>query len=204
VHNIKDFFEYILERVDLNLDLHFYTNTTIDTLDYSGDQWNGGSKLVIACNRNKSRELSNDIQVFNDIPNPYKNCKIIQKGIILIEAMPFLNYETAAHELKILTDYLNQFKFQGFPLVVLCDDANFSSANYTNFLWVSFSRSNPAHDIYGVCSGIRNKHWHCKDTFIIDSRIKTHHAPELVVDPHTHRTVDQVISKNPSLRNLFT
>jgi len=80
VHQVKDFFEYIFERVDFNQDLHFYTNTTIDTLDYSGNQWNGGSKLVVACNRNKSRKLSSELQAFNDIPDPFKNCKLIQKG----------------------------------------------------------------------------------------------------------------------------
>lgn len=204
VHQVKDFFEYIFERVDFNQDLHFYTNTTIDTLDYSGNQWNGGSKLVVACNRNKSRKLSSELQAFNDIPDPFKNCKLIQKGIVLIEAPPFLNYEAATQELKLLTEYLNQHKFQGFPLVVLCDDSNFSSANYSNFLWVAFTRSNPSHDIYGVCAGFRNKHWFCKDTLIIDSRKKPHHAPDLVVDPQTSRTVDHIISKNKTLKKLFT
>ena len=34
--NIPAFFDYVLKRIDLERDIHFYTNTTIDTLDYSG------------------------------------------------------------------------------------------------------------------------------------------------------------------------
>ena len=36
-HNIQAYLEYVLERIDLTRDVHFYTNTTMDTLDYSGD-----------------------------------------------------------------------------------------------------------------------------------------------------------------------
>lgn len=39
---------YILERIDLQRDIHFQTNTTIDTLDYSGTGLNTGSKVVFA------------------------------------------------------------------------------------------------------------------------------------------------------------
>ena len=37
VNNEKEFFHFLLERVNWERDMHFYTNTTIDTLDYSGD-----------------------------------------------------------------------------------------------------------------------------------------------------------------------
>ncbi len=48
VRNVPDFFRHVLERVDWRRDLHFQTCTTIDTLDYSGDALNQGSKVVIA------------------------------------------------------------------------------------------------------------------------------------------------------------
>ncbi len=47
-HHEIDFLAYILERLDLHRDIHFYTNTTIDTLDYSGTGLNTGSKVVFA------------------------------------------------------------------------------------------------------------------------------------------------------------
>ena len=48
IHDVPEFLRHLLERVDWRRDLHFQTPTTIDTLDYSGDGLNEGSKLVIA------------------------------------------------------------------------------------------------------------------------------------------------------------
>jgi 4-hydroxy-3-polyprenylbenzoate decarboxylase len=48
IHDVEGFFRHVLERVDLTRDLHFQTNTTIDTLDYTGTGLNAGSKLAVA------------------------------------------------------------------------------------------------------------------------------------------------------------
>ena len=47
-HNIQDYLYFILQRIDLSRDVHFYTKTSIDTLDYSGESLNSGSKVVLA------------------------------------------------------------------------------------------------------------------------------------------------------------
>ena len=57
VNNEEEFFLHFLERVDWKRDLHFQTRTTIDTLDYSGDDLNEGSKVVIAAAGKKKRNL---------------------------------------------------------------------------------------------------------------------------------------------------
>jgi len=44
--NIPAFMQYFLQRINLERDIHFYTNTSIDTLDYSGTGLNKGSKVV--------------------------------------------------------------------------------------------------------------------------------------------------------------
>lgn len=201
--NIPGFFNYILERIDWRFDLHFYTNTTMDTLDYSGDNWNSGSKLVIACNRNKMRDLGDNTSVFHNLPFPYNNVKLIQRGIICIEGPKFINYQQATIQLKILLDYLSHDSFKNFPLVILCDDSHFMTADYSNFLWTSFTRSNPSHDIYGVDAKTEYKHWSCNHTLVIDARIKPHHAPPLETDPGANAKVDDIIFKNPELKKLF-
>jgi len=48
IHDIPAFFTHLLERIQWERDLHFQTETTIDTLDYSGSGLNRGSKLVVA------------------------------------------------------------------------------------------------------------------------------------------------------------
>ena len=44
IHDIPQFFRHLLERVDWRRDVHFQTETTIDTLDYSSAGLNVGSK----------------------------------------------------------------------------------------------------------------------------------------------------------------
>ncbi len=48
IHDISAFLQSLLERIDWRRDLHFQTRTTIDTLDYSGEGLNAGSKVVMA------------------------------------------------------------------------------------------------------------------------------------------------------------
>jgi 4-hydroxy-3-polyprenylbenzoate decarboxylase len=201
--NIPDFFNYILERIDWKYDLHFYTNTTMDTLDYSGGHWNAGSKLVIACNRNKMRDLNDNVAAFQNIPNPFTNARLIQRGIVCIEGPEFENYQQANTQLKTLLDYLSQDSLKNFPLVILCDDSKFMTSDYNNFLWATFTRSNPSHDIYGVDAKTEYKHWSCNHNLVIDARIKPHHAGPLETDPITKTKVDEIIFKNSDLKKIF-
>jgi 4-hydroxy-3-polyprenylbenzoate decarboxylase len=66
-----------------------------------------------------------------------------------------------------------------FPLVVLVDDSEFTARNLNNFLWVTFTRSNPAVDIDGIGAEVVHKHWGCRGSLVIDARRKPQHAPPL-------------------------
>jgi len=86
------------------------------------------------------------------------------------------------------------------PLVVIADDAKFVAENFANWLWVTFTRSNPSHDVYGVDSFVEHKHWGCRGALIIDARIKPHHAPPLIEDANVTAKVEKKFSWvwNPS------
>ena len=86
-----------------------------------------------------------------------------------------------------------------FPLVVVVDDAEFCGASLNNFLWVTFTRSNPATDIQGVDSFTDHRHWGCRGPLVIDARIKSHHAPPLVEDPETTAFVDALAASGGPL-----
>ena len=73
---------------------------------------------------------------------------------------------------------------------MIVDDSEFTARNAGNFLWVTFTRSNPAADIDGIDAFIDQKHWGCRGPLVIDARIKPHHAPPLVDDPEVERRVD--------------
>ncbi|MDQ3140628.1 MAG: UbiD family decarboxylase [Bacteroidota bacterium] len=201
--NIREFLAYTLMRVDWRMDLHFYTQTTIDTLDYSGDSWNSGSKLVIACHRGIQRTLGTGIPALLDQSSLVTEIKIIQPGILIFGCASFKNYPTAQTEIQTLSEHLASKDLSQYPLIILVDDATFSTADYNNFLWVTFTRSNPSHDIYGVNSFTHFKHWGCNGSLIIDARMKPHHAPVLEPDPDSVKRIDQMILRNDTLKKYL-
>ena len=195
--NIENFFTHLLERVDWSRDLHFYTNTTIDTLDYSGTGINQGSKVVIAAVGDKKRTLC------TVVPTELSEAKLVLQGVVALNFPSFTTYENAAQELEILNSQLSTLNLDGLQLILLVDDANFVSENLNNFLWVTFTRSNPANDIYGVNSFTQHKHWGCKGLLIIDARIKPHHAPLLVKNSEIEKRVDKLGEKGGSLYGVI-
>ena len=188
--DIEGFFHHILARIHFDRDLHFLTRTTIDTLDYSGQKMHEGSKLIIAVAGAEIRELS-DQQPKLELPPAFTSLRVVSKGIL---ALGVADRDKALADLQSLKESLSGL--EGFALLVLVDDAEFVAADFTNFLWVTFTRSNPSHDIYGPAENIENKHWSCAAPMIIDALKKPHHAPELIEDPEVSKSVDAFMSQN--------
>lgn len=203
VSNSEQFITHMLERVDWKRDLHFYTNSTIDTLDYSGTGLNAGSKLVIAAigeaRRTLSGELPNDLKLPNGLSNP----KMIMPGVMCIQAPAYIDAQTTEGEMKDLSNVLNGINMEATPLIIIADDSGFVVESMNNFLWVTFTRSNPAEDVHGVRSFTKAKHWGCEGPMIIDARIKPHHAPVLELDPETEKKVDKLGAKGASLHGII-
>jgi len=89
-----------------------------------------------------------------------------------------------------------------FPLLVVVDDASFAAAAVENFLWVTFTRSNPAADVHGVDAEIRHKHWGCRGPLVIDARLKPHHAPPVEEDATVTAAVDALCRAGGPLAGL--
>lgn len=201
-HDIAGFMGYILERMDLRRDIHFYTNTTIDTLDYSGTGLNSGSKVVLAAygdpKRELCREVPDELQGLRDFANP----RLVMPGVVAVEGPAFADYGQAAQEMAALGEAIHERgPLVSCPMIVVCDDSTFLSDTLNNFLWVTFTRSNPSHDMYGVNSGYEHKHWAC-DNMILDARIKPHQAPPLIPDPQVERHIERLFAKGGSLENV--
>jgi 4-hydroxy-3-polyprenylbenzoate decarboxylase len=88
-------------------------------------------------------------------------------------------------------------------LIVIVDDSEFTARQLKNFLWVVYTRSNPASDIHGIGSFTEQKHWGCRGSLVIDARIKPNHAPPLIEDPETTRRVDQLAAPNGPLHGIL-
>lgn len=202
-HDEVDFMTYILERIDLHRDVHFYTNTTIDTLDYSGTGLNSGSKVVLAAYGDQKRELCKDVPDELKDLREYENARLIMPGVVAIQGPAFTDYANAQHQLQELCDAIRERgPILSCPMIILCDDSTFMSATLQNFLWATFTRSNPSHDIYGVNSYYENKHWGC-DNLIIDARTKPHQAPPLVPDPTVEKNIERLFVKGASLGGIL-
>jgi 4-hydroxy-3-polyprenylbenzoate decarboxylase len=197
-NNIQSYFEYVLERIDLTRDVHFYTNTTIDTLDYSGTGLNTGSKAVFAAYGDKNRELCREVPEAMQQLQGFENAKLCMPGVVAIQ---ITNYELRITDLQEQLITLTS-KLISTPIIIICDDASFTAATLNNFLWVTFTRCNPANDIYGVNEFIKNKHWGCNGPLIIDARIKPHHAPILEKNLEVEKRVDRLFAKGSSLEKL--
>ncbi len=192
------FLVHMLERVDFTNDLHFHTNTTIDTLDYSGDGINSGSKIVIAAVGAAKYELLRggvDIKGFES--------KFVLPGVIAVKGRPFKDEKETALDVAGLEKSLLEQPVNGLRLIVLCDDPGFVGATLNNFLWVTFTRSNPAADVHGIGAFNKNKHWGCTGPLIIDARKKPHHAPELIKDPLVEKRIDELGRKGASLYGII-
>ena len=207
-HNVQAFMQYLLERIDLTRDVHFYTNTTIDTLDYSGTGINSGSKVVLAAYGEKLRELATEVPAELKELQGFVNPQVCMPGVVALQANAFTNYENAAKEIAALNAQLEPLlqttnsRLQTVPIIVIADDSSFTAATLNNYLWVTYTRCNPSHDMHGIAAFTEHKHWGCRGPLVIDARIKPHHAPALVKDPDVEKRVDQLFAKGGSLHGV--
>lgn len=202
IHDIPGFFRHVLERADWRNDLHFQTHTTIDTLDYSGTGLNEGSKVVIAVAGPVRRSLPTSIPSDLTLPEGFHTPQICLPGLLAIQAPHFPAEGDKAAE-RFGAFFSAAHPINSFPLIVLVDDSDFAARNLNNFVWVTFTRSNPAADIHGIGSFTQQKHWGCAGSLVIDARIKPHHAPPLIEDPAVSKRVDALAAPGGPLHGIL-
>lgn len=232
IHDVRAFFEHVLRRVDWRRDLHFQTQTTIDTLDYSGAGLNSGSKLVIAAAGPPVRELATQFSAA-DAAAPaeiagFRKPRVCFPGVLAVEGprlspapsfapRPTTAWRDAAAGHSAAGDsafgpgegerQMEAFcasiregdAWSRFTLIVVVDDSDFAARDLGNFLWATFTRSDPATDVYGAGAAVRHKHWGCRGPLVIDARVKPHHAPALSEDPDVVRRVDALAARGGPL-----
>ncbi|MBR2094762.1 MAG: UbiD family decarboxylase [Fibrobacter sp.] len=213
VNDVPAFFTHVLERIHFDRDLHFQTATTIDTLDYTGTSLNHGSKVVIAAAGVKCRELRNnpnDLESLS-LPQGFKVAAIVMPGILMIEGPATLAPNETADKsdnekpatFAELKASLAHWEFrENYPWISIIDEgaANVAANSGTstnnilsNFLWLTFTRSDPAQDIYGLDETVEEKHWKCNAPLIIDARIKPRHQKQLTVPAEIAAKAKQIL-----------
>mgnify|MGYP000312175927 FL=1 len=189
-HNVPAYLQFLLERIDLTSDIHFYTKTTMDTLDYSGENLNAGSKVVIAAYGDVKRSLASSVP--EQIHQLNANAKLVLPGIIALDAA-LINTKGLQEKLKGQgANLLNEL---GVVMLILTENPSWMAEESNNFLWACFTRTNPSHDMEGVDSFIDQKHWGSNGPLIFDATIKKHHAPPVEKNAAIEKRVDTILAK---------
>jgi len=202
IDDIAAFLDHVLRRVDWRRDLHFQTRTTIDTLDYSGTGLNEGSKVVIAAAGKPIRPLCTEVPTELVLPEEITNPHLALPGVLVLEAPAFTDYVDEQSRVERWCEAIHTP--DNVALITLSDDSGFSAETLENWLWSTFTRSNPSHDVYGIGAWTRHKHWGCDGPLVIDARIKPHNAPPLIEDPTATARAVALIQSNDALTRALT
>ncbi|MCQ2088831.1 MAG: UbiD family decarboxylase [Fibrobacter sp.] len=221
VNNVSEFFGHILERINFQRDLHFQTATTIDTLDYTGSSLNHGSKLIMAAAGIKRRELRSNLQDIDSLELPAgfdkKAVRIPMPGVLVIQAPEYngagaeTNRDVCNRDVcnradalvKELEASLEHWAFrENYPWISLIDfDKELDGSKLADFLWLTFTRSAPAQDLYGFHAQTVNKHWGCEAPIIVDARKKPHHQSALEVSADIKKRAREILISENILRD---
>jgi 4-hydroxy-3-polyprenylbenzoate decarboxylase len=189
-HHVQEYFEYIFARLDLANDIHFYTKTTMDTLDYSGDGLNTGSKVVIAAYGDVKRDLATLVPARLIALNI--QASLVMPGVVAVNAA---TYSTEALQKALEGQGAALLNQEGVVLIIRTEDPLWMASDLNNFLWAAFTRTNPSHDMDAIDAYTTNKHWAANGPLVFDATIKPHHAPPVLKDAAIEKRVDAILEK---------
>ncbi len=133
----------------------------------------------------------------------FVNPQLAMPGVIALQTNKFTTYEAANKEMEALNEQLSSVNCQLPTFLIICDDSSFVAERIGNYLWVTYTRCNPSHDIYGINAFTQNKHWGCNGSLVIDARIKPHHAPPVEKVPAIEKKVDRLFERGGSLYGII-
>lgn len=184
--DLKDFratLECVLERTRPETDLFIISNLSMDTLDYSGPEVNLGSKGVWLGVGDPIRELPREFQA-SEVPKGTGEVRVFCGGCLVITGPA---HDTDPNFPSRVSDHQ---AFGNWPMVVVVDDAHKATSTTAAFLWTTFTRFEPAADIYARSSVVRH-HLSYRAPIVIDARMKGTYPDELFCDPETAKTVSR-------------
>ena len=182
--DLRDFtglLEHILARVRWETDLFVFANLSMDTLDYTGPRVNEGSKGIILGLGDAVRELPGEFR--GALPPGITEAHVFCRGCLVVGGA------SAADDADLGRRIAAHPDFAPWPLVVLVDQAKEASASEINFLWTTFTRFDPASDIYAARERVAANHVVRTGPIVIDSRLRPGFPGELFADEETAHTV---------------
>lgn len=180
--NFPVLLEHVLERFQPETDLFVFSNVSMDTLDYTSGKVNEGSKAIMLGLGEPVRKLP---RLFaGELPRYVSSAEVFCGGCLVLQGGSFAEDEALAA--RVANDPL----FASWPLIVLHDDAGVARSA-PDFLWATWTRFEPAADIYAAKTSVRRHHLVYQAPIVIDARTKPGFPDELVVRDDIAALVDR-------------
>jgi 3-polyprenyl-4-hydroxybenzoate decarboxylase len=177
--------ETVLARCDWRRDLIVVSQTSQDTLDYTGPRVNHGSKALWMGLGEAARPLPERRDAGATLPEGVRAARPFCRGCLVLEGRSWL-------EDKGLADRVARFEgFREWPLLVLVDDAAEATSSTELFLWTTFTRMEPAADVHARATVVERFHVGLEPPVVFDCRMKPWYPEVLVADPETVALVDR-------------
>ena len=181
LHDFPRVLEHVLARVNWQTDFFIFSNTSMDTLDYTSGKVNEGSKAILMGLGGAIRDLPREFS--GELPQGVKRAEVFCGGCLVVESSPYL--DEPEQGARLAGDQV----FSEWPMVILHDDAAMAHSS-TDFLWSTWTRFEPAGDIYAAGTQVVRHHLAYRGPLVIDARKKPSLPDELVVREDIARLVD--------------
>ena len=182
LRDFKSLFEHILARVDWRTDFFIFNRTSFDTLDYASGKINHGSKALLLGLGAAKRELKREFS--GALPVGIKAAKVYCGGCLVVEGTDYIKDKTLTERIA------KSNNFNEFQVVVLHDKLEYADST-EQFLWATWTRFNPATDIYARETNVENHHLCYTAPLIIDARMKPWYPKEVAVREDIKQLVDK-------------
>ena len=179
--DFKSLFEYILERFDPKRDLHIFSQTAFDTLDYASGKINHGSKAIMMGMGDAKRKLP--LEFRGELPVGVTRAEVFCGGCLVVQGDRF---ET---EKDLPNRIARSGAFDDWQIVVIHDNADAAKSTDV-FLWATWTRFDPASDVFAKEITLRNNSIGYEAPIVIDARMKTWYPKEVEADAATMKLVD--------------
>ncbi|MDX1383947.1 MAG: UbiD family decarboxylase [Thermoanaerobaculia bacterium] len=184
LRNFTATLEHVLARARFETDLYVIGNTSMDTLDYTGDKINEGSKGVLLGLGDPVRELPAELDV-GALPSSVRRAEVFCRGCLVVEG------ESKAVDPELASRVAGHPAFADWPLIVLSDDARRAARSAINFLWTTFTRFEPAADIHARRVELRRNQVVYRSPVVIDARLRAGFPAELTCSPEVSALVSR-------------
>ena len=182
LHDFRGVLEHVLARVRWDRDCFIFANTSMDTLDYTSGRVNEGSKAMLMGLGEAVRDLPRDFK--GELPRGVSRAEVFCGGCLVVQGRPFREEMDQGRRLA------TEPRLADWPLIILHDDASVAQSS-TDFLWSTWTRFEPAADVYAAKTEVVRHQLAYESPVVIDARKKPTLPDELIVRDDIAKLVDE-------------